>query len=151
MQPSEIAMINAQLQRFYGERYAGITTDMAGLWYEQLKPFPYELAIQAIRRWAADHLPHQPPTLTQLITQMEDVQAEQRRQRAAEGLHTTTAEYSERDDDYSSAEVRALIRSVWPDMYPEPKAPMKEEERAARQERLREQLAQLLNEQEEAR
>src|SRR5262245_21907469 len=150
MDAKEMAQINALLQRFYGDRLTGLTLEMAALWYEQLRGFPADLAAHAVKRWAADHLPHQPPTLTQLVTQIEDLQAEQRRQRAAAGQRVTLPEQGERDDAYSSAEVKALIRSVWPEMYPDVPAPMKPEERDARVAFLKEQVRQILADEEQS-
>lgn len=147
MKPTDIAHLNQALQGYYGDRYAGLTTPMLDLWYEKLRGFPAELGIPAVKRWAAGHLPHQIPTLNDLAELMEQIQIEQRsstRQKQWEA----GAELSERDDDYSSAEVRALIHSIWPEMYPEPKPPMKPEERDARVAFLKAQVAQIIAEEE---
>jgi hypothetical protein len=138
-----MALLDAYLQRLYGTHYPGLTTEMGVLWYQTLRHLAWEDVHQAVTRWAADHRLTQHPTLTDLVRTCEDLQAVQRRQRAADGHHTHPALEGERDDDYSSAEVRALIRSVWPDAYPEPQAPLKDEERAARLARLRQQVAEL--------
>jgi hypothetical protein len=150
MSPSDIVQLNAHLQRLYGDRYPGLTTEMAALWYQELRHFPAEVGPLAIRRWAADHLPYQIPTLNQLAAVMEDVQRDQRQTaRLAHALQPNGPE-PEGDASYNTAEIRQLINSVWPDMFAPTPEPLKEEERTARIDVLREQARQILAEKEQA-
>jgi hypothetical protein len=143
MDRHEFTGVIAHVHKLYGDRFPGLTVEMATLWIEALRHFPVELAHTALRVWAWEHT-IQPPSLKQLVTLMEDEQARLRRQRAAEEHHAVSN--GERDDEYSTAEVRALIRSVWPDMFAPTPEPMKEEDRVARKERLRAQVEQILRE-----
>lgn len=127
MQANDIAHLNSYLQRLYGERYAGITTEMGLLWYEDLKPYTLDLAKQAVKRWAREHLPSHAPTLEHLLTIIEEIQMEQRRQQAAQVKTMQTEAFQSRDDDLSIQAVRAIINKQWPDLFTDETEPMKGE------------------------
>jgi hypothetical protein len=78
MQKTDIAALNAQLQRLYGQSYTGISTAMAEIWYKRLQPFPAALIEPAIERWAVNHLPRHVPSIEDLATLMEEIRREQR-------------------------------------------------------------------------
>lgn len=113
MSPSEMTKLNSYLTKLYGERFPGLTPGMAELWWEDLRTIPAEVVYQALKRWARERT-HRPPTLDDLCAAIEDVQREQRRSaREQETLQAPTAD--EREDDFSSEQVRHLLASIWPD------------------------------------
>src|SRR5262245_19469743 len=52
MTQTELGQLNQTLHRYYGDRFVGLTLEMAALWYEQLRGFPADLAAHAVKRWA---------------------------------------------------------------------------------------------------
>jgi hypothetical protein len=78
MQKTDIAELQVQLQRLYGQSYTGISTAMAEIWYKRLQPFSAALIEPAIERWAVSHLPRHMPSIEDLATLMEDIRREHR-------------------------------------------------------------------------
>jgi hypothetical protein len=79
MELRDIAQLNQELQGLYGDRYAGMTSQMVAIWYKHLRHFPADLGSQAIERWAVSHQLYQLPTLEDLAASMERLQEERRR------------------------------------------------------------------------
>lgn len=78
MQRPDLALLVHDLQRYYGPTYHGMTSAMVDLWLTHLQPYPPDVALLAVQRWAAAHLPEQPPTLMDLVGVMGSLQQERR-------------------------------------------------------------------------
>lgn len=121
MQRSDIARLNHELQRYYGERYAGLTAAMADLWLEKLHPFPADLAVPTVKRFASAHPLHIVPALDDLAALMEQMQREQRQaarqqsvaQRSGDQGKDAETLVAARIDPHADAELSDLLQSLY--------------------------------------
>lgn len=77
MDISDVVGLSAYLHQLYEDRFPPLTPAMCRIWYEELRHLDEDLASRAIRRWAVQHT-MQPPSLDQLLEQVEFVRDEQR-------------------------------------------------------------------------
>ena len=78
MQPRDVFGLTTYLHDLYRDRFPPLGDSMARIWYEDLKHLDEDLVTQAINRWARHHT-HLPPSLDQILEQVEFVRDEQRK------------------------------------------------------------------------
>lgn len=77
MHVHEVLRITTYIHDLYRDRFPPLAESMARIWYEELKHLNEDLVTQAINRWARHHT-ILPPSLDQLLEQVEYLRDEQR-------------------------------------------------------------------------
>jgi hypothetical protein len=77
MDHSDFQTLIVKLHGFYGDRFLTLAPDMARFWFESLRYQDADTADMALHRWARQFT-WKPPSLDELLEQMEYVQEERR-------------------------------------------------------------------------
>lgn len=78
MQSGDMPALSAVLHGFYEEQFPGLNRAMTQLWLEHLRHVDAETVHLAVRRWATHHN-HKPPSLDEVVEQVEYVREDRRR------------------------------------------------------------------------
>lgn len=83
MMPTEdMDQLLATLEGFYPDKFTGMTHAQFDLWRTEFGDLPLSCALAAVRRWAMQHHHHYAPTLVSLRHVAEEIQQDERRERA---------------------------------------------------------------------
>jgi hypothetical protein len=88
MQSADMPALSAVLHGFYEEQFPGLNRAMTALWLEHLRQIDADIVHVAVRRWATHHN-HKPPSLDEVLEQVEYVR-EDRRRTLRQGSSATT-------------------------------------------------------------
>lgn len=78
MTRSDIVILVTKMQGLYGDRFPSLLPEMAEVWLEAMRHLEEDVVQTALMRWARQHT-FKPPSLDELLEQVEYVQDDQRR------------------------------------------------------------------------